>query len=454
MKSLLPISVLYYKYLINKKSFIICSIILIIIGLFLIPSQNSDYVTFYIGKVSPIPNKYWIGYLSSIFSNFIISFLILFMIIGEKEKEILNFTYTQIDTSKLSSFYKALHKIIGLFFIGISFLFILNITIIILNFDKINLPLFTLPLVYFCIPYIFIVSSLSYFIEFYQAKKLKILIYFTLIFIIVLNDKYVLDMFGLNELNILINKTYGLSNKFAIGYLKKTNSLSIINVTTVLYPIFLYKKIILIVICLLIIYFLSKINISRNVDSNINVIDASIDKREVNLLKTKTKILTSNNFVFSNLLIKDFYSFMLSVSKLNILLISFLWLPLFVVNDNFIKMLLPILFLLTLFINNFLSILYQNNLEYSEKTSAFRSYEIISSKFIIILIFYILLLVPILIKSTSTSILKIFIGFLLLSALQVLLVRFSKNNILMDIILIILYATYLFGTPIINIFQL
>ena len=121
MKSLLPISVLYYKYLINKKSFIICSIILIIIGLFLIPSQNSDYVTFYIGKVSPIPNKYWIGYLSSIFSNFIISFLILFMIIGEKEKEILNFTYTQIDTSKLSTFYKALYKIIGLFFIGTFF---------------------------------------------------------------------------------------------------------------------------------------------------------------------------------------------------------------------------------------------------------------------------------------------------------------------------------------------
>jgi hypothetical protein len=45
------------------------------------------------------------------------------MILGEKEKEILNFTFTQIDTSKLNSFSKALHKIIGLFFIGLTFLF-------------------------------------------------------------------------------------------------------------------------------------------------------------------------------------------------------------------------------------------------------------------------------------------------------------------------------------------
>lgn len=421
----------------------------------MVPPQNLDYVTFYIGKASPIANKFWIGNLSSIFSNFVISFLILFMILGEKEKEIINYTFTQIDTSSLNTFFKALHKIIGLLFVSITFLFFLNATIIILNFDKINLFLYLLPLVYFCFPYLFFISSMSYFVEYYLTKNLKIFVYFTLIFAIVLNDKYFFDMFGLNELNILINKTYGLSNKFAIGYLKKTNSLSIINIDTILYPIFLYKKIGLFAVCLIVSYYLSKINLSRNVNSkNTDAINISDNKREVNLQGTRTKILLANSFIFSNLLKKDLYSFILSTSKINFLIISFLWILLFVINDNILRILLPILFLFTLFVNNFLSILYRNNIEHTEKISAFKTYEIILSKFVIISIFYTLLLVPLFIKSSYSTILQIFIGFLMLSFVQILVVRFSKNNILMDILLILLYTTYIFGTPIINIFQL
>ena len=123
-------------------------------------------------------------------------------------------------------------------------------------------------------------------------------------------------------------------------------------------------------------------------------------------------------------------------------------------NDNILRILLPILFLFTLFVNNFLSILYRNNIEHTEKISAFKTYEIILSKFVIISIFYTLLLVPLFIKSSYSTILQIFIGFLMLSFVQILVVRFSKNNILMDILLILLYTTYIFGTPIINIFQL
>jgi len=367
----------------------------------------------------------------------------------------LNFTFIQIDTSSFGSFSKALHKIVGLFFIGLTFLFFLNAVVLIQNFNDIDLPLYLLPIVYFCIPFIFLFSSVAYFLEYYLSKRVKAIMYCSLVLIVLINDKYFFDIFGLNELNYLVNKNFGLSNKFALGYLKKTDSLSFISIDTILYPIYAYKKIGLILIVLLVTYFLSRISISRKINKKNNVtIHTSYDRKTVHFPKAEIKLLSNNSSNFYNLLKKDYYSFAKSVDKINVLMLSFLWLLLFVIKDDFLKMLVPTLFLFTFFINRFLSLLYHNNLEFYEKLSAYRTHEIILSKFVVIAVFYILLLVPLLIKASCIEILKIILGFLLLSIFQIIVVRLTKNNILMDILLVLLYSTYIFGTPIINIFQL
>lgn len=452
MSGLFNLSILYYKYLIQKKHFIFCIFILVVLGLFLIPGKDADYVTFYVGNSSPEPNKFWIGNLSAICSNVIISWLLIYTLAGEREKEILNFTYVQTEISPLSHFFKALYKIIGLFFVGITFLFILNITIFIQNFSVASFY-FILPLLYFSVPFIFINSCICYLMEFYIKNGfLKYTIYYVFFIIIMLNDKIMLGILGINELDFIINQNISGTNQFAIGYLPKSR-LDTISLQKPIFPIFWINKVTALLVFISATYFLSKIPINRELSITNTVNDFS----QNNLKLTPDKISFSQvekNLSFLNIVQKDSYLFSNSINKISIFVIFLLWILLFLVNDDIFKFLLPTMFLFTLFINKFLTKLSFYNIDYIEKISPHKTSKIIFSKNLIIFIFYIVLLLPLFVKHSFTESLFVLLNFLILTVFQVSMSRLFRNNTLIDILLIVLFATYLTGHPILNIFLL
>jgi len=452
MSRLLPLSSLYYTYLIKKKSFIFCTLILIVLGLFLIPGKDADYVTFYMGNISPAPNKFWIGNVSAIFSNVIISWLLIHILAGEREKEILNYTYVQEDLSFLSSFFKALYKILGLFFIGMTFLFILNITIFIQNIELTG-PYFIFPLLYFSVPYILIVAGLSYFIEYYIKNNfLKYAVYYILVFFIMFNDRFFLGILGIHELNFIINKNISETNVFAIGYLPKSR-LHIISLQEPILPLFWLNKLGALVLFVPTVYLLSKIPINRKLTTIKMFTDFSQKGSEMKSIKFSFSQI-KKDLSFFNILQKDFYLFSRSIDKTAIYAILIIWILLFPVKEDFLKFLLPLLFFFTLFINKFLTILSLHNIDYAEKISPYKNFEIVLSKNVIIFAFYVILLIPLLIKHSFTQNMYVLLSFLILTGFQVFMSRVFKNNTFIDILLIILFATYLTGKPILNIFQL
>jgi hypothetical protein len=452
MSRLLPLSSLYYTYLIKKKSFIFCTLILIVLGLFLIPGKDADYVTFYMGNISPATNKFWIGNLSAIFSNVIISWLLLHILTGEREKEILNYTYVQEDLSFYNSFFKALYKILGLFFAGITFLFILNITIFIQNINFAG-PYFILPLLYFSVPYILIVAGLSYFVEFYIKNRfLKYTVYYVLVFFIMFNDKLFLGILGIHELNFIINKSISETNHFAIGYLPKSR-LHIISLQEPILPIFWLNKLVALVLFIPTVYLLSKIPVNRKLSTIKMLTDFPQKGSELKSIKFSFSQI-NKDLSFFNILQKDFYLFSHSIDKTAIYAILIIWILLFPVKEDFLKFLLPLLFFFTLFINKFLTRLSLYNIDYAEKISPYKNFEIVLSKNAIIFAFYVLLLIPLLIKHSFTQNMYVLLSFFILTCFQVIMSRIFRNNTFIDILLIILFATYLTGKPILNIFQL
>ncbi|WP_213277003.1 hypothetical protein [Chryseobacterium indologenes] len=452
MSRLLPLSSLYYTYLIKKKSFIFCTLILIVLGLFLIPGKDADYVTFYMGNISPAPNKFWIGNVSAIFSNVIISWLLIHILAGEREKEILNYTYVQEDLSFLSSFFKALYKIMGLFFIGMTFLFILNITIFIQNIELTG-PYFIFPLLYFSVPYILIIAGVSYFIEYYIKNNfLKYAVYYILVFFIMFNDRFFLGILGIHELNFIINKNISETNLFAIGYLPKSR-LHIISLQEPIFPIFWLNKLAALTLFISTVYLLSKIPINRKLTIIKTLADFSQKDTEMKSIKFSFSQI-KKDLSFFNILQKDFYLFSLSVDKTAISAILIIWVLLFPVKEDFLKFLLPLLFFFTLFINKFLTRLSLYNIDYAENISPYKNFEIVLSKNVIIFVFYVILLIPLLIRHSFTQNMYVLLSFFILTGFQVIMSRVFKNNTFIDILLIILFATYLTGKPILNIFQL
>lgn len=451
--STIYLSFLYYQYLLKKQSFIICILVLIILGLLLVPNNTASYVTFYMGNISPTPNKFWIGNLCAIFSNIIISFLVLHLINGERETEILNNTYIYYDNSIINSFNKALFKIFGLFGISMSFLLILNITIFLQNYRAVNLIYFMLPLIYFSVPFLFFVSVLSYSCEFYIKKNFfKFFIYYIFILFVIFNDKYFISAIGIHELYTLITKNLEGISKFAIGYLPKSKT-NIISLESPIIPTLWFNKLFLFLISLVVIYIISKISINRKV-STINPLKESyyskVSANNFDSIKFDIQIKWS----FFNLLQKDLYLFGFCFTKTTIFGILLVWFLLIFTKDDLFIYLLPILFLFTLPTNFFLHRLAYYNLTFFERLSPYSNFEIGISKVFIIYFFYIILLIPLLLKFTFSNSIHILLNFLILTVIQVLISKIFINKTLIDILLIILYATYLTGNPIINIFLL
>jgi hypothetical protein len=457
MSNFIQLSILYYRYLINKRVFINCIISLLILGFILVPSENAKYVTFYIGNFAATTNKFWIGNLAAMFSNVIISLLLLFIIIGEREKEVLNYNYTLEDTSPNKNFYKNFYKIIALFFVSLTLLFVLNLSLVLVNIQQVDLIYYVINVLYFSFSYLFFLSFFAFFIEYYVVKKtIKYILYISAIFIFLFNDKYFFDLIGINELHIYFNQIIKTKNHFAFGYLTISTNIKLISFNKFIIPLFIYKKVIWIIISLLLIYLLSKINISRQLTnvSKSPFFASNISFTEKNI-ESYSNYNISKEYSIKNILFKDLYLFSKSFTRFNIICIIVLWVSMFLIHENSLIKILPIIFLFTIPLNEkFLCKLFFYNLEFQEKISPFNKVKIFYSKFYLIIIFYIILLTPYFLLNNLTGILNILLGFIILTYFQIKTSEYFKNNLLLDIILIIIYASYLTGSPIINIFQL
>lgn len=456
MQNIFQLSIFYFLYLLKKRVVINCILILLVLGFLSIPNKNANYVTIYFGDIAALANQYWIGNLASIFSNIIISFLLLFVVLGERENEILQNTYALEDSSPIKKIFKNSYKILGLYFISIFFLFVLNLSLIIANFKQINLLYFILPILYFSVSYLFILSVFTFLVEYFIKKRLKYIVFFTVFFLALFCNKYLIDLFGIQELYSYLGLNEKISSDFVIGYMPKSSLSSIIEFNKVLMPKFIYKKVLWILIAFIIIILISKKNISRKITiakENI-LVDENIIKDESKIRFTKKSV--AKTLSYKTLFLKDFYLFTHSFSKKNIVFIGVLWASLFLIQivDVF-KILLPLIFLSCLFINGqFLCKLHYYNLGYLETMAPFNQLKISISKFLIVFAFYTILLIPYFIKIETHTILLILFNFLILSTLQILISNYFKNNILLDVILISIFASYLTGTPIINILYL
>ncbi|WP_029295250.1 hypothetical protein [Chryseobacterium hispalense] len=455
MNELINLSLLYTKYNIRKKNFLIFTAVLLVLGFLLIPNEKAEYVTFYIGNTSVYPNKFWIGNIGAVFSNIIISILLFFFIVGERENEIMSNKYYFEETSVFNSFYKNLYKIAALFIISLIFLIILNVSLIASNYSYgINIFAYLKSLVYFSVPFLFFITSVIYFLEFYiQKKTAKILIFITLILIILFNDKFI-NIIGLNELYLYIDKISHTQNYFAIGYLKKSERIKLLTLHSYNAPLFIVVKLFWLLLTFVLMYIVS---LMKTPDPS-----AIFEKTEANIqagLKSTKNI--STNFLqkmiplqldFFTLIKKDILQLSKVYTQKRILGIAFIWIILFLTPiENVQKFLLPVLLLYIIYLNkDFISKLYVYDLGYFIILSPFKRLKIFLSQAAVISFLYIFLCLPHLIKLDYRTSLLVILNLIIVSILQVSSINILKRSLLVNIILIILFSSYLTGKPIIN----
>lgn len=455
MKELINLSLLYTKYNIRKKNFLIFTVVLLVLGFLLIPNEKAEYVTFYIGNISVYPNKFWIGNMGAVFSNIIISLLLFFFIVGERENEIMSNTYYFEETSTYTPFYKNLYKIAALFIISIIFLIILNISLIASNYSYgINIFAYLKSLFYFSVPFLFFISFIIYFLEFYVPKKTgKILIFIAFILIILFNDRFV-NIIGLNELYLYIHKISHTQNYFAIGYLKKSERIKLLTLHSYNAPLFIVAKVFWLLLTFVLMYIVSLMKtpdpsaVFEKIPANVQAGFKSTKEISANFLKN----LVPTQLDFLSLIKKDIVQLSKVYTPKRILAILFLWVILFVTPmANVQKFLLPVLMLYIIYLNkDFVSKLYVYDLGYFILISPFKRLNIFLSQAVIISFLYILACLPHIMKSNSSTGLLIALHLIMVSILQVSAINLLKKSLLVNIILIILFSSYLTGKPIIN----
>ncbi|MCU7613924.1 hypothetical protein N0B16_05695 [Chryseobacterium sp. GMJ5] len=456
MKEVLSLSFLYAKYHIKKKNFLIYIIILLILGFLLIPNEKAAYVTFYIGNISVYPNTFWIGNMGAVFSNIIISVVLFFVILGERQQEMISNRYCFEETSVFGFFLKNRYKIIALFFISILFLFILNASLIASNYTYgINIIAYLQSLVYFSVPFLFFISFWVYFLEFYLVRKTyKILLFFITFLVILFNDRF-FNITGLNELYLYIRKIADTQNYFAIGYLKKANRIKVLTLQSYNPPLFLHIKVIWILMTCALIYAASRI---KNYGSYL-VFDQTVENISAKMVASKkmaTRFLEHAvplQLSFMTLIRKDVMQLSKAYTQKRIALLVFLWLILFVTPmESVQKFVLPALMVIIVYLNrDFISKLYSHDLGYCVALSPFRKEQLYMSQITVIFLLYFWAVIPYLIKLNSISGLLVIINILLMSILQVLSIHGMKKSLLVNIVLIILFTSYMTGKPILNI---
>ncbi|WP_164465442.1 hypothetical protein [Chryseobacterium bernardetii] len=444
--------------MINKKIFLLCVVLLVLLGFFLIPNEESNYVTFYCNNSSIISNKYWIGNLAGVFSNLIIYLLLFLIVAGDKEKDTIAGYYINEDLSPLHPFLKNLYKILAIYLVSLLLLLVLNLSLILTNIQNINIVLFTIPILYFCFPFLLLTSMLSYFIEYLlESKYIKYCIYYSIFILLIIYDDKLLYITGSSELFLFYKNLNVPVKNFAIGFISKEKVLNLITVERFIKPNFTYSKLLIIIFTLISTYLLSFIRIKRSFTTN----DDSVYSNN-----SSSKDIRNNDFSIENIpsidqtdlslisyLKKDLFLLSISINNKSLSLFFLFWILSFFVQQNFFLFILVILLLVSTKINDiFLGKSYFYNTFIYEKlySSPYILYFI--SKFIIILSFYCLLLMPYFLRiGEMPVVLLVILNFSIISIFQLASIHLLKNTTVANIVLIVMYISYVSKSPLIDI---
>nr|WP_314499556.1 hypothetical protein [uncultured Chryseobacterium sp.] len=457
--SFLQLTIIYFRHLINKKVFLLCVVLVLIAGFFLIPNEKSNYVTFYCNNSSIVSNKYWIGHLSGVFSNMIIYLLLFFIIAGDQEKDVLDGYYINEDLSPLHPFFKNLYKISAIYLVSLLLLSVLNLSLILANSQNINIVLFIAPVLYFCIPFLLLASTLCYFIEYlFENKYFKYFMYYSFFILLIIFDDKLLYNTGNSELFLFYKNLNIPVKNFAIGFISKEKVLNLITVNHFIKPNFTEYKLLLLIFTIVSTYLLSFIRIKRSFKNNESTDSAylnnlSTDSRDDDFSIENMGDVSQADLSITSFLKKDFYLFRVSISNKSLSLFFLFWILSFIVTENFFLYILLILLLLSTKVNDFFigKPYFYDTLVY-ERLYTFPYLLHFISKFIIVLSFYCLLLIPYFIRTGEIQfILLLILNFSIISIFQLVSIHLLKNTTVANIILIVIYVSYVSRSPLIDV---
>ncbi|KMQ69711.1 hypothetical protein ACM39_01240 [Chryseobacterium sp. FH2] len=428
-----------------------------ILGFFIIPNPKSDYVTFTVGNYTGGLNLVWISNLTPVYINAIFSLLAIFISQNLKKREINNNTFVNFRLSVESNFQLLMQKVVSLFFYLTILAFILEIIILVINYQSYSLVSYLIPFFYFTVPYLFLLASICILIDYLvDLKFLKYILYFAFIIFIYNNSiRHTLDITGIQELmDNFASLNAQTKDKFILGAVK-TKDIEFVNFNNFINPKDWLSKIYLLPISLILVlagsFVFNRFSVIRKSEQNPPVI-----KKETNASAIKEKtyhpIAFVSSFNFRHLLKAEFFLLRNSISKNLKLVALVLWILAFFVHGEIKILIIAAVFITLLPLNqNYLAGKYTNNTFYAEKISGYPLLMFIVSKFLLFLV-YIVVVIPVL-DYTSIEISSFIIFKLLfLFIFQLAYTTLVKDYLLVEIILIIIFSSYFSGVPVYQIF--
>jgi hypothetical protein len=462
MKSKIHLSIIYLSFLINKKTFVYALIFLVILSLFLIPNKNSDYITFYIGKYTGESNTYWVSNLGAIFTNLILSFVCFFFVEGTYTFEKNEGVGVINRVTPASNFILLLHKWLAYLLILFILMLVIIISLYFINYKDSNFFVFLKPFFYFTVPYIFILSLIILFFDtFINIRVLKItfFIIFILFLCIPLNNKNT-DLLGFNEFTInaksQLLKKYNIQDQsYAIGYIKKTKALKYLDLADSSKRTNTYLKILYIPISIIALYFCSFLfGRFRSKKLKVKQIEIKNYIENSQVLKRQNYILKENiiSKKFISILTAYFIIFISTFNLKQILFISFFYIISFFVGYQIAShFIIPMVFLISFDkYDKFINIDNNENIKFIFNTSLYSTNEKLIAKTTILFIYFFMCAFPILILNLAN--IQPILNILFLSIFSVIFNYIFKNIKLLEILYVLIFASYISGHPIINIF--
>jgi hypothetical protein len=463
MKQILELSKIYISYLLNKKSFLYSLMAIIIFSLFIIPSADSNYTTFSIGKYTGTPNCYWVSNLGAVFTNLIVSIVAFFFIEGTYEVEKRNIG-SLIRVTPSSNFVLLFHKWIAYLFIFLGFVLVITTSLFIINYKNFNFIEFSQPFLYYCAPFAFLLSTIILFFDvFVNPRGLKITLFLILILFSCSQFNKNLDFLGFNEFlknaKTTFSEKINKKNDFvSFGYVKKSQKLTYLDFYKPFELNNVYK-IMLIPVAVFLIYLFSfsfrrfkqTTIYSKKIVEKTKQINSQFQKPKKIELIQNCEIQKS----FASVLRSFFILFKSTFSSKQILLLLALWvLSVFLNYQIKAGFVIPLLFLISFDkINNFINIGNKKHFNFTFNTSVYSENEQSKAKIVILFLYFLSCSLPLFVLNSMDNIVMIMINLLVLSIVSILFSSVFKSVKIVEIGYILIFSSCISGHPIIDIFQ-
>lgn len=463
MKNIIYLSMIYFSYLLNRKGYLYSLIFVISFSLFLIPNKNSDYVTFHLGNYTGESNCFWVSNIGALFTNLILSFVLFFFIEGTYTYERENGIGVIKSVTKSSNFVILIHKWLTYIYILVIFMFIIIVSLFLINYKEFNLYNFLIPFIYYCIPYFFCLSTLVLIFDSYIYNRILKIILFSIviIFLTLPNNIMNIDLLGFNEftnlLKEIIFEKYKIKEEiYSIGYINKIHNLNYVDFSSTKNDKN-FIKILYLTLPILFLYLISFIferyKFQKEIKKNEQVLKYFAINNDSNSITDISFIKESKNTKnYIKLINGYFIIFKSTFSIKQFIFICILIILSFIVNNKVsLFFIIPVIFLICFDkLNKFVNIDNSKSTYYLFNTSIYSNSEKIIIKTMILFFFYIILSIVLLIyhKTPIFLLLNLFGLSLFLNTFNYII----KNIKFIEIIYIIIFASYISGHPVISFF--